>query len=221
MEPSLSSSSEPMIKKVHSLEVNLLIEDNQSLVYHLAMKIHRKIPVKQDLEDLIGYGMIGLVEAANKYKPKLGIEFATFAYPRINGAIYDGLSKLSWMSRSRYRRLMAVKEKAESKGDIEAVQSAEAKLESVSLLDSEMAQAIIADDTEDAEQRASRQEQGEVLSHLIEELPDRERRLIKLIYIEGLALQDASERLGISKSWGSRMHAKTLASLSLGIKSKS
>ena len=194
--------------------VDLLIEENQPLVYHLAMKVHRKIPVKQDLEDLIGYGMVGLVEAANKYRPQLKIEFTTFAYPRINGAIYDGVSKLSWMSRSRYRRLMAVKEKAESEGDVEAAQAADAKLESVSLLDNEIAQSVV-DDDETAEVRASRHEEGKVLGKLIEQLPDRERRLIELIYIDGLALQDASERLGVSKSWGSRMHAKTLASLAL------
>lgn len=206
--------------KGHSLEVNLLIENNQSLVYHLAMKVHRKIPVKQDLEDLIGYGMVGLVEAANKFDPKLKIEFTTFAYPRINGAIYDGLSKLSWMSRSRYRRLMTIKEKAESEGNVEAARDADAKLESVSLLDSEMAQSVAADSRDDAELQVSRQEEGELLSKLIEQLPDRERRLIKLIYIEGKTFQDASERLGISKSWGSRMHAKTLASLSLGLNSQ-
>ena len=208
-----------MNRNGRSLEINSLIEDNQSLVYHLAMKVHRKIPVKQDLEDLIGYGMVGLVEAANKFEPKLKIAFSTFAYPRVNGAIYDGLSKLSWMSRSRYRRLVSVKEKAESEGDVETAQAADSKLENVTLLDSEMAQSVVEDGEDDAEVRISRQEEGEVLSRLIEQLPDRERRLIKLVYIDGMTLQDASERLGISKSWGSRMHTKTLAKLSQGMKS--
>ena len=197
-----------------STEVELLVENNQGLVYHLAMKIHRRIPVRQDLEDLIGYGMIGLVEAANKYEPKRGIEFSTFAYPRINGAIYDGLSKLSWMSRSRFRRLIKAKEKAESDGDLEAAQAVEANLENVNLLDSDFAQSIADDTGERVEEQVSRREAGEVLSHLIEQLPERESRLIKLIYIEGLTLKDAGERLGLSKSWASRLHAKTLAGLS-------
>ena len=201
------------------MEVNLLVENNQSLVYHLAMKLHRKIPVKQDLDDLIGYGMIGLVEAANKFDPKRGIEFTTFAYPRINGAIYDGLSKLSWMSRSRYRRLMKVKAKAESEGDDDGAMAADAKMKGVSLLDSEVAEAIAESQDDNAEERVARREEGEVLGRLIEGLPDRERRLITLIYIEGLTLQDASERLGISKSWGSRMHAKTLANLAISMNS--
>ena len=201
------------------MEVNLLVENNQSLVYHLAMKLHRKIPVKQDLDDLIGYGMIGLVEAANKFDPKRGIEFTTFAYPRINGAIYDGLSKLSWMSRSRYRRLMKVKAKAESEGDDDGAMAADAKMKGVSLHDSEVAEAIAESQDDNAEERVARREEGEVLGRLIEGLPDRERRLITLIYIEGLTLQDASERLGISKSWGSRMHAKTLANLAISMNS--
>ncbi len=205
-----------MKKPLHSVGVDLLVEDNQPLVFHIAMKIHRKIPVKQDLDDLIGYGMIGLVEAANKYDPKRKIEFATFAYPRINGAIYDGLSKLSWMSRSRYRRLMKAKTESEGEGNLKV----EPTLESVKLLDSEVAGNIIAGEDESAEDRVTRIEEGEVLGRLIEELPDRERRIITMIYIEGLSLNDASERLGISKSWGSRMHARTLAGLATALNSK-
>ncbi|MDG1874459.1 MAG: sigma-70 family RNA polymerase sigma factor [Mariniblastus sp.] len=205
-----------MKKPLHSVGVDLLVEDNQPLVFHIAMKIHRKIPVKQDLDDLIGYGMIGLVEAANKYDPKRKIEFSTFAYPRINGAIYDGLSKLSWMSRSRYRRLMKAKTESEGEGNLKV----EPTLESVKLLDSEVAGNIIAGEDESAEDRVTRIEEGEALGRLIEELPDRERRIITMIYIEGLSLNDASERLGISKSWGSRMHARTLAGLATALNSK-
>jgi RNA polymerase sigma factor for flagellar operon FliA len=57
------------------------------------------------LDDLIAYGQIGLAEAARDYHPGRGSQFTPYAYYRIRGAIYDGISKMSWTSRSRYHRL--------------------------------------------------------------------------------------------------------------------
>ena len=202
-----------------SPDIDRLVEDNQGLVYHLAMKVFRRLPVRQDLDDLVGYGMIGLVEAAKKYQPKRGIEFTTFAYPRINGAIYDGVSKLSWMSRSRYKRLMKLKAQAEEEGDTETSDRVSEDMMGVSSLDPETVQAIVSDEQETAETNAVRDEEHRLLSQLIEKLPNREKRLITMIYIEGLTLQDASERIGISKSWASRMHSKTLTKLSVDLRS--
>jgi len=186
------------------------------------MRIHRRLPVKQDLDDLIGYGMIGLVEAARKYQPNRGVEFTTFAYPRVNGAIYDGVSKLSWMSRSRYKRLMREKANAEADETNETNESSEKvaadELPNVSSLDPESAQNLVASDDETAAHRVARREEEKILGTLIEQLPNREKRLITIIYIEDRTLQEASERLGISKSWASRMHHKTLTKLAYEMK---
>jgi RNA polymerase sigma factor FliA len=82
-----------------------LIEETQPLVRSLAQKISRKIPMQIEFEDLIAYGQIGLAEAARDFDPQRGIQFSTYAYYRIRGAIYDGVSKMSWTSRARYNRL--------------------------------------------------------------------------------------------------------------------
>ena len=208
-----------MNKKRPATDIDSLVENNQGLVYHLALRIHRRLPVKQDLDDLIGYGMIGLVEAAKKYQPNRGIEFTTFAYPRVNGSIYDGVSKLSWMSRSRYKRLMKERarleaESAEGDGaNSTANTSTSEELINVSSLDPESAQALAVDEDDNASAHVAKIEEKNILGNLIEELPNREKRLITIVYIEGLTLQEASERLGISKSWASRMHRKTLTHL--------
>ena len=82
-----------------------LIESGQGLVISIAARVSRNIPVKVDMEDLIAYGEVGLAEAARDFEPNRGVEFTTFAYRRVRGAIYDGLSKMSWISRARYKRL--------------------------------------------------------------------------------------------------------------------
>jgi RNA polymerase sigma factor for flagellar operon FliA len=63
------------------------------------------------------------------------------------------------------------------------------------------------------EEQVQRIEVSQQLRTMVKSLPENESRLIELIYFEGLSLQDASARIGVSKSWGSRMHAKILEGL--------
>jgi len=79
-----------------------LMEEHQGLVRSLALNIMRRMPQRLELEDLIAYGQVGLAEAANSFRPERGGRFSTFAYHRIRGAIYDGVSKMSWFGRGPY-----------------------------------------------------------------------------------------------------------------------
>ena len=81
------------------------VEECQGLVRSLALKVHRGLPRRIELDDLIGYGQLGLVEAAREFDPARGTRFATFAYYRIRGAIYDGLAKMTGMSRGHYQHV--------------------------------------------------------------------------------------------------------------------
>lgn len=106
-----------------------LMEDAQGLVISLASNVRRKIPFRVDLDDLIAYGEVGLAEAARDYDPSKGAAFTTFAYYRVRGAIYDGLSKMSWTSRARYRK-WRFEQMANEKLAEEAMHSASSDLES-------------------------------------------------------------------------------------------
>ena len=77
-----------------------LIEHCQGMVRSLALSIHRKLPPRYELDDLISYGQVGLAEAAKDFDPRRGSQFSTFAYYRIRGAIYDGISKMTWFGRA-------------------------------------------------------------------------------------------------------------------------
>ena len=209
-----------------------LIADGRALVRSLALRIYRNIPIKVDLEDLIAYGELGLAEAARDFDAELGNQFSTFAYYRIRGAIYDGLAKMTWTSRAKYRRLrnesmanqVLESEKDRSTGKSSSTEENGAwfartteKLAVVYLAsgsDSEYDPIESAvDPSECAVQRVMHLEVSSKVRELVKKLPLSESRLIQLVYFEGYTLQDAGNALGISKSWASRLHAKILESL--------
>lgn len=61
-----------------------------------AVQIHRKLPASIELDDLIAYGQLGIVEAAHSYDSSRGCQFSTDAYYRIRGSIYDGVAMMTW-----------------------------------------------------------------------------------------------------------------------------
>jgi RNA polymerase sigma factor for flagellar operon FliA len=70
------------------------------LVKYLAHRISIKLPNHVELDDLINSGVIGLIDAIEKFDVHRGIKFKTYAEFRIRGAIYDGLRSLDWVPRS-------------------------------------------------------------------------------------------------------------------------
>src|SRR6476620_4635476 len=90
--------------KVETLDRRALAEQYMPYVRSIAGKIKKTVAKEIEFEDLVEYGMIGLLEAADRYDPSHGANFMTFAYYRIRGAIYDGLRGMGWMSRSEYAK---------------------------------------------------------------------------------------------------------------------
>ena len=91
--------------------------DYQGLVIAIARKIHERIraaDIELDLDDLIQEGSLGLLRAAQKFDPSRNVQFSTFAYPRIQGAINDYLRRLDPLSqqdRGKVKRLGEVRGK--------------------------------------------------------------------------------------------------------------
>ena len=210
-----------------------LINSCQGLVRSLAWKIHAQLPPRVDVEDLIGYGQIGVAEAARDFDPARGGKFSTYAYYRIRGAIYDGLSKMVWFGGAQRQRLrfeqrahelLAVENDA-APLDSPAVEEEVAWLErlagglAVTYLtlhsdDDEPNAAELADpQARSPAAEAMGREATQVLGQLIDELPAEASSLIRATYFEGLTLQEAGQRLGVGKAWASRLHAKTLQRL--------
>jgi RNA polymerase sigma factor FliA len=224
-----------------------LIEESQGLVRSLAAGIHRKLPQNIDIEDLIAYGQVGLVEAARDFDPARGNQFSTYAYYRIRGAIYDGLSKMNWFGRTqnehvRYEKMAneTLRESAVESG-CDAAKSAETETEeanarwhktlSWSLLVVYLSSRIRTDEegSSDSLQLVDtsvptppseliRRETSQKLRELIDQLPSEESTLIRATYFEGMTLEEAGRKIGISKSWASRLHAKSLRRLAQSLR---
>lgn len=251
-------------------ELAELIDEGQPLVISLASQIFPNIPVRVEFDDLIAYGQVGLAEAAREFDPEEGCKFTTFAYYRIRGAIYDGLSKMSWTSRAYYRRMRyeqladQVLQEEASGGDSDrddsvgrsdhaagagaatrAGASAGEKAEknaSAGLRDDagwfrrvtdRLAIVYLSteggDDGRDASESledrgpspaalAVSREISEKLRTLVGRLPPVEQQLVHGVYFEGWTLQEGADRLGISKSWASRLHAKALEQLAKSLR---
>ena len=76
--------------------MHALTEPDYAIVYAIVYREFRRI---WDKEDLIGDGMFGLVEAANKYDESSGVPFNAYAGQRVRGAIRDGLRRMDWAKR--------------------------------------------------------------------------------------------------------------------------
>ena len=83
-----------------SAEREQLILDHLPQIKYIAQRISTKLPSHVELNDLVGAGVLGLLDAIEKFDPTRGVKFKTYAELRIKGAILDSLRNLDWAPRS-------------------------------------------------------------------------------------------------------------------------
>lgn len=206
------------------------IEKHQPMVMSIATRIHKRLPRFIPYEDVLSCGQIGLAQAARTYQPQPGAKFSTYAYYRISGAIYDGISRMNWTTRAEYRRYKgmqmanAVNEAGADNADSDdpeknakwfadtvdnlAVVYLFSAADSENPIENELAGA-----KDDPGENAETNELSAKLRDAIATLPADEQQLIQLSYFDGLSLAEAAGKLNKSRSWGSRTHARILKSL--------
>src|SRR5215510_5031258 len=77
-----------------------LVMDHVGLVKALAHRLAQRLPSQIEMTDLISVGVLGLIDAAGRYKPSMGVPFDAFARRRVQGAMLDALRDLDWAPRS-------------------------------------------------------------------------------------------------------------------------
>jgi len=221
---------------------NQMIVQYLPLVKYTLERMNLFIPPTIDKEDLIEAGILGLIDAVEKFDPTKNCDFATYAKFRIRGAILDELRNLDWMPKSlrqKARQLEDVylaleqklgyppsdKEVAKALGiNDEKYHKLIQKLKGVSiiyledLLNVEMERGNISDivadqNVESAIENVYSKEIVSILSQAIAELPEKERLVISLYYYNGLTLREIGEVIGVAKSTVSELQTKALLRL--------
>ncbi|MCC6749671.1 MAG: sigma-70 family RNA polymerase sigma factor [Deltaproteobacteria bacterium] len=211
------------------VERNKLIQDHLGFVRGLAAKVRKETSPDLDFEELVAYGTRGLVEAAQRFDPSRGVAFTTFAYYRIRGAIYDGLRETGWLSRSEYARFQAstnelLENRVERKEGVAAEgQDAEGAVRAVAQTLDEVAAIFVVSldasertrdlpdpDAVDPTHALEGGQTSRAVRNAVASLPAKERQLIELYYFDDLTLEAAGQKLGLSKSWACRLHARAV-----------
>src|SRR5262245_18327104 len=81
-------------------ERDALIHETLPLIKHIAHRVAIKLPSNVEIRDLINAGVLGLLDAIDKFEPERNVKFKTYAEVRIRGAILDSLRNLDWAPRS-------------------------------------------------------------------------------------------------------------------------
>jgi len=213
-----------------------LVEKHLSLVQGIARKVKRSVGAAIEVDDLVGYGCKGLVEAAERFDGRAGVAFTTFAYYRIRGAMYDGIRAMGWYSRADYARYRA-EERANQYLQTHADQEGAARAQNpgaASGAKPDAAEALagvaevlsgiatihitsieaasrVADESLPAPDAAvDTLRLSRRVRAAMTTLPDKERHLMELYYFGDKNLEEAGAQLGLSKSWACRLHARAV-----------
>ena len=215
-----------------------LILHHLSLVKYQAGRVKMIVPDFVDAEDLESFGVIGLIDAVNKFDYKLGYKFTTYASRRIRGEIMDHLRKLDWLPHSLRKKGKLIKEKAEDierksgkkAGENEIAEALDMSVDKVKSvyqkiyssqwisLYNEIEDGIIMDlikeDSEkEPESRIHREEMLNTLTEAISRLKEKEKIVISLYYYDELTQQEIANILELSTARISQIHKKAVQGL--------
>ncbi len=229
--------------KITQQEKDKLVIEYSSLIKFIAQKIAVRLPSNIELDDLISSGVIGLMDAIDKYDPTRDNKFKTYAEFRIRGSILDELRAQDWVPRS-------VRDKAKlldrTMVELEAVFGRAATDEEVSTkLNMSMEEfydlvnqvrpvsVLSIDDSttfsnvdkksilnilegcalNNPYNQLSMKSIKDVVTKAIEELPERQRLVLSLYYYEDLNLKEIGKVLRVTESRVSQLHAQAVSRL--------
>jgi len=221
---------------------NRLLLHYAPLVRHVASRIAIGLPAQVEFSDLVSAGVLGLLQAIERFDPAQGVPFEAYAMLRIRGAVLDELRAQDWVprqARQRQRRVAeAVEEFVAANGEypttaqlavltgLPSEQVAEAleqswfsavqSLDEVVLADSDERprhEMIVDPDAHDPEAEALERERHAQVRAAVVDLPQRESEVIQLYYADHLTLREIGDILGVTESRASQLRSRALMML--------
>lgn len=216
------------------------LRDYAPLVKRIAHQMMVKLPYSVQIDDIIQAGMMGLLDAASRYDEFHGAQFETYATQRIRGAMLDELREADWLPRSLrrdMRRIEAAISRLQQKlgrspNETEIAKELDMPLAEYQQLlqESRGAQLVYYEDFHDEDhddffERFEFDSDADPLALLaderfrveliraIENLPERERMLMGMIYEQEMNLREVGAVFGVSESRVSQLHSQAVARL--------
>ena len=223
-----------------SAEIEQCVVKFAPLVKRLAYYMMAALPPSVEIDDVIQSGMMGLLDAAKRFQDTFGAQFETYAGQRIRGAMLDGLRQSDWLPRGLRKSLRQVEKmisKLEQQNgrpptEVELASALNVPLEDYQqllqdargyqLVSSEDLQGhgdesyidhYYSDERPDPLQHLLDEDQRHTLIAAIEELPDREKKVMGLYYEQELNLREIGDVLGVSESRVCQLHTQAIARL--------
>ncbi len=210
-----------------SAEIEQCVVKFAPLVKRLAYYMMASLPPSVEIDDVIQSGMMGLLDAAKRFQDTYGAQFETYAVQRIRGAMLDGLRQSDWLPRGLRKSLRQVEgmiSKLEQKNGRPPTEAELASALNVSLEDYQQLlqdargdesyiDHYYSDERPDPLQHLLDEDQRHTLIAAIEELPDREKKVMGLYYEQELNLREIGDVLGVSESRVCQLHTQAIARL--------
>lgn len=226
--------------KQNTDERDRLIESFLPQIKFIAQRLASKLPPTVERDDLISAGVLGLIDAVNKFDPSRGVLFKTYAETRVRGAMLDSLRDLDWAPRSARRRAREVEEayaRIERERGRPATEEEVADALDLSLSDfqtllgelnalqltaldddggdggSSLAHSLAGDPAHTPSALFESGEGRRALADAIDRLPERERQVVALYFVEELTLKEVGSVLGVTESRASQLRTQALLRL--------
>jgi RNA polymerase sigma factor for flagellar operon FliA len=203
---------------------NRLVLQYAPLVKYVAGRLRTRMPESVEQDDLVSDGVLGLMDAIERFEPNRGLSFQTFAVPRIRGAIIDGMRSMDFVPRSvrdklriisrarvtleeRLGRIPEDSEVAVESGiDIHQLRdlTRQATSNHANLDDFDLADEL----SSAADHRVEQSDVKTSLMRVVEQLRERDQVIIALYYFEGLTLAEIGQVLGVTESRVSQVHRR-------------
>ncbi len=208
---------------------NALVVEHLQLVRHVANRMRRSLPSYVDVDDLISDGVMGLMDAVEKFEPERGLTFQTYAVYRIRGAIIDSIRAHDWIPRS-VRRTQREAELAGARLREELGREAtdaeicgalgissrklSEALEATSIgLSGEHGLESVVDPCPGAEVLLEEETNRQLLMNSVKDLPARDQLIIALSFFEEMTLSEIGDLLGVSESRVCQLRGRALRTL--------
>ena len=209
-----------------------LIIEYVPLVKVVAGRMGMYLGYTVEYDDLTGYGIFGLIDAIDKFELTKGVKFETYASLRIRGSILDQIRKLDWIPRTLRQKQKKLDTAASHLESVlgrtptseELAEELQVSLEELDAMVNqtqvanlvsldeylEQGSEVKAEEGNKAEQVVERQDLKRLLAEAINELTEKEQKVIALYYYEEMTLKEISSILEVSESRVSQLHTKSL-----------